>query len=416
MGRKRNEAPELKLHRASGLYYLLLDSVRHYLGKDRAKAEEQRRRLLAERLLRGPGASAIRAGRITVEEVCDACDEYARAYYSAGQMPRVGQAIEAVSQLYGATPADEFDQVRLAAVRAHLLARPHQRKPHLTLSRNYVNSLIGVIQTLWAWASTRGLVPGDKAQSLQLVRAVRKNKGGRETARVLGVPPETVSQTLPACNHVVRAMVLCQQLTGMRPGEVCVLLRGEISTSTDQRIQVPDGPTVHAVEVEDVLVWVAAPGAHKTSWKGKVRIIAIGPRAQEVLRPFLDRPEDTPLFSPAEAMATRLEALRAGRRSKVQPSQTDRGKDNPAKRPGTHYTTASYGRSIKTAIAATQRNGMPVVHWHPNQLRHAAGTMAFDAFDQHHAQAVLGHSSPNTTATYIDTTLKKAAAVAAKIG
>ncbi len=55
-------------------------------------------------------------------------------------------------------------------------------------------------------------------------------------------------------------------------------------------------------------------------------------------------------------------------------------------------------------------------HWSPNQLRHHAGTVAAEEFDQHHAQAVLGHTTPNTTATYIDGLVKKAAAVAAKLG
>ena len=49
--------------------------------------------------------------------------------------------------------------------------------------------------------------------------------------------------------------------------------------------------------------WVYRPRRHKTAHHGKDRAILIGPRAQEVLRPFLRVELQAPLFSPAVAVA-----------------------------------------------------------------------------------------------------------------
>ena len=72
---------------------------------------------------------------------------------------------------------------------------------------------------------------------------------------------------------------------------------------------------------------------NKTDYRGQTLTIFIGPRAQDVLRPFMDRPADVYLFSPREARLQRLAARRAARKTPVQPSQMDRSKPR-RKRPG----------------------------------------------------------------------------------
>ena len=45
-------------------------------------------------------------------------------------------------------------------------------------------------------------------------------------------------------------------------------------------------------------VWLYTPRTHKTAWKGKGRVVAIGPKGQELLNGFFtDNPDDY-LFSP----------------------------------------------------------------------------------------------------------------------
>jgi integrase len=76
-----------------------------------------------------------------------------------------------------------------------------------------------------------------------------------------------VEATLPYLLPPVQAMVRLQLHTGMRPGEACALRACDLDTAGT--------------------VWVYRPARHKTAWRGKARVVAVGPRAQEVLRPFL---------------------------------------------------------------------------------------------------------------------------------
>src|SRR5204863_9332310 len=91
---------------------------------------------------------------------------------------------------------------------------------------------------------------------------------------------------------------------------------------------------------------------HKTAHHGHQRVVALGPKAQEVLRPFLKTDLQAYLFCPAESEAERQAARRAARKSKVQPSQVCRKKKRAKKGPGEHYTSSSYHQSIRKAILA----------------------------------------------------------------
>src|SRR5262245_32722691 len=83
---------------------------------------------------------------------------------------------------------------------------------------------------------------------------------------------------------VLQARVNLQWLAGMRPGEVCGLTLGEIDQA---------GPVVDGVRT-----WVYRPVQHKNAHRGYKRAIAFGPRAQEILRPFLlGREPGTCLFA-----------------------------------------------------------------------------------------------------------------------
>ena len=49
-------------------------------------------------------------------------------------------------------------------------------------------------------------------------------------------------------------------------------------------------------------VWWYTPRSHKTEHHGHQRVIALGPRAQDVVRPFLKPSLEAYLFSPKEAV------------------------------------------------------------------------------------------------------------------
>ena len=119
------------------------------------------------------------------------------------------------------------------------------------------------------------------------------NTKAREAKPVPPVVDEVVDATLPHLPEVVADMVRFPRLTGCRPAEVCLVRPCDLDTSGD--------------------VWVYRPESHKTEHHGRERAICIGPKGQDVLRPYLLRPEDAYCFSPRESERKRL-ALRHERR------------------------------------------------------------------------------------------------------
>lgn len=419
MGRRKKDAPDLYPDRSSGQWAINLDGVKHRLGRDRAEAERKRRRLLAQRL-GGEPTSPVQPKPGAVLTVDAALTRYAAHVVGrkdSRQVARVRAAIDAASALYGSLPVGEFDQDCLEHVRSHLLAQPSKRKPSEHLSRNYVNSLIGCLQTAWVWLVGRKLAPVGSDAALRSVRPLGEGDGGREVPRIAAVDPATVARTLTGgkLNHVCAAMVWLQQLTGMRPGEVVGMRRRDLSCDPAEKLVVPGTKPVlrvGAVWVGPTLVWVYVPESHKTLRKGKARIITLGPRAQAVLSLFLEgrRPDDY-LFSPQEAVAAWRCRQRAARRSTVPPSQQDRAKPLPRRAPGKRYSVRSYAEAVERATLKAQ-----VEHWAPNMLRHHVATLSDDTADRDTTAALLGHSTPDMAAIYAERAVQRAAAFVAANG
>lgn len=406
MARPKSEAPKMFWWESGDCWAVKINGQRYRLGKDREKAEAKRRQLIGEALL---GSATYYVSPATsprsVNEALVAYRTHAVATVSPKQLARIDAALEGVRELYGLQPVDAFDQLALQAVRTWLLERPSRRGKKATpkpLSRNYVNHLIASIKTAWKWLVSQKLAPAGSDLALRSVGALRRGRGGREVPDVLPASPEAVAATIPQLNPVLGSMVLLLQLTGMRPGEVCILRPRNVSRSPTEPIDFIVGETrrkVAALEAGGVTVWVYAPEAHKTSWRGKPRLIVLGPKAQAVLQPFLeDRNPDAYCFSPREAM----DALRTSRGQK-----TRYGK---GREPGARYTSESLGRAIAKASAALG------CRFTPGMLRHSAATEINEAFDLHTASAVLGHTMPDTTLVYALEALKKAAKAAAAMG
>ena len=217
------------------------------------------------------------------------------------------------------------------------------------------------------WAASEELVP---AAVFEVLRTVAGLRAGRTAARgpgpVLQVPVAAVLATLPHLNRHLAGLVRLSLLTGMRPGEAC-------------RFRIAD---VDA----DGGVWPYTPPRHKARHRGKASRIKLGPQAQVVIVLSLGGDPTLPLFSPLQARAERCAALRASRKTRVQPSQTDRSRAAPKKLPGLAYTVGAYSQAVGMAA---KRAGVP--HWHPNQLRHAFATAVRKAHGLEAAQ-VLGRA------------------------
>jgi integrase len=270
------------------------------------------------------------------------------------------------------------------------------------LCRNEVNKRTGRIVRLFKWAVGEGIVPPSIHHGLIAVSGLRRGRADvRESEPVKPVPDAFVDAIQPHVPPQIWAMVELMRLSGMRPQEVCLMRTIDLDRSGR--------------------VWIYTPETHKTEHHGRERRIYLGPVAQRILEPWL-RPELTAyLFSPQSAMAHRLAERREGRKSKVQPSQRNRAKARPKRKPGDRYDTRSlyhaidYG--IRKAQDAAERAGQrPIPHWHPHQLRHSAGTRLRKEFGLDVARAVLGHSSPVVTEVYAELDGAKAAEAMGQVG
>ena len=149
-------------------------------------------------------------------------------------------------------------------------------------------------------------------------------------------------------------------------------------------------------------VWVYRPPSHKNQWRGRERLVYLGPRSQEIISRFL-RPglQERYLFSPTVAELRRRDRLRKARKTPLWPSharaQERKRKAKPKRRPRDHYDTTTYRRAITRACRRAK-----VPRWTPNQLRHNAATRLRAEFGLDVAKSVLGHSRVETTQIYAE--------------
>jgi integrase len=182
---------------------------------------------------------------------------------------------------------------------------------------------------------------------------------------------EVVERTLPFLNKAVQAMVRLQWHTGMRSQEMVSLRTCDIDQTGE--------------------VWLYRPVWHKTKCHNRPRVIAFGPRAQEVLTPFL-RPQEPErvLFSPRDF---------------------PRGSWGKNRLPRATYTTLTYCDIVAKTCA---RYGLP--HWHPHQLRHAFASAVRQRLGLDAAQALLGHSHADVTEIYARLGEQQVIDFASKVG
>lgn len=398
--------PSYRLHKQSGQAVVTLsDGLGNrkdvLLGPHGTEESHQEyRRVLAEwnasgrRLL--PRAKDA-AADLTVSELILAYWQHVETYYRhpdgrpTSEQDNIRQALRPLRRLYGHTQAARFDGLALDALRQH--------RAEAGYARTRINKDCSRVKAMFKWASARKLVPTAVWHELSAVEGLRRGRSAaRETEPVRAVSVEVVEATVPFLTAPLQAMVRLQLLTGMRPSEVCNLRTCDLDVTGK--------------------VWVYRPGsdqgehgAHKSAWRGHRREVLIGPRAQEVLRPWLRLELAECVFQPRDGMAAFRKAQRERRKSPVQPSQRDRGKARPKRRPGTRYDRRAYSTAIARACERAE-----VPHWHPNQLRHTAATTLRREAGLDVARTLLGHESKDATLIYAEADLARARAVVEKFG
>jgi integrase len=244
--------------------------------------------------------------------------KHAVAYYGFDRTDRgdeycLRDALRLLRSLYGSTPAKAFGPKGLKVVRERMVAKGW--------SRTYTNAQVDRIRRMFRWAAEEELLPGQVYQDLKAVSGLRYGKTeARETKKVRPVPADHLNASLLMMPPMVQDMVRLQLLPACRPDEIC-------------RLRPLD------IDMRSPSCWVYRPGSdggehgtHKTAHHGHDRIILIGPKGQEVLRPYLDRRPDSSCFSPVESESERHALRREDRRSPVTPGQAGRRPSRPRRR------------------------------------------------------------------------------------
>jgi integrase len=398
---KAAAVPSYRRHKASGQAVVTLNGVDHYLGPwntHQSRAEYDR--VLNEWLARGR-----QLGEKTRNSDTDAMlmKELVRGYHAhiVATAPQlevgVRMALKHVKAMYGETPASKFGPVAFQAVRHKLLDTKGPRGKLLCVTT--VRKILGTIKQMIAWGVANEMLPGDALHRLQAVPKLRANQPGvMPGKKVLPVSEDDVQAILPHLVPATRAMVEVQCLTGMRPGEVCRLTTGQIDRSGD--------------------VWIYRPREHKTASQGKSRMVPLGPRVQEILKPWLRADPDAPLFSPREAAEKAYAARRNPKNSDASRARRNaRWRDNHRPKRGKRlaYRVAYTNRTYAKAVArACDKAGIDV--FGPNRIRHAFATMVRKHHGLEAAQILLGHARADVTQVYAERDEAKAIEVARKIG
>ena len=180
--------------------------------------------------------------------------------------------------LYGNTQANAFGPRALKAVRQVWLDRGQTRS---TINKNQ-----GRLVRVFRWAAAEEYVDGNVVHALGCVQTLKRGRTeARESKPVLPVDVERVRRTIEHLPSVTADMVRFSMLTGARPGEVCKLRPRDVDRSMD--------------------IWEYRVVGHKTEHHGRSRTVYIGPEAQKVLEPYLNRDPEVVCFSMAESLEER---------------------------------------------------------------------------------------------------------------
>ena len=385
--------PSLRRHK-SGRAYVVINRKYHYLGKwGTEESEKEYRRLVGEFVSCGHrDVFRLPVDSITIAALCTTYYEHCLGYYQEKESNRIKVAIRPLVELYGDTLAKDFAPHHLKAVRQSIVEGTYfdSRKKEKTPTRTYVNTIVKCIRRMFRWSSGEGILPPTIHQALgDLAPLKRGRTTAREPDKVKPVEPSTVDRTIEHLPKVIADMIRFQSLVGCRPGEVCDIQPCMVDRS---------GP-----------VWEVRLDTHKTAWRGTERILYIGPKAQAILLPYLERDPQSHCFSPREALHQRRPRTVAESCGNTRGNSNHTPKSN--RRIGDHYNTHSYGRAIARVC-----DEYDIPRWSPNQLRHAAATNVRRVIGLEAASAILGHSQITTTQIYAETSRELAINTAMRLG
>ncbi len=345
----------MRPHKASGKMRVRVNGKDILLGPIGSEEAERNYRDLLKQLAAAPPPVPERRSGLMVAEVVERFLLHAQKRYSqeGREASQFGLAVGPLLAECASLPA--------ADVGARHLHRVRERMVALGWSRGVIARQTGRLRSVWRWAEMEDLVPEGRWSALRalppLGAADRRVKDSEpRQAASWEVLARVCRQSPPAC----RAMLLVGWWSGARPGELRRMVPVEIDRSAD--------------------VWLFRPTKHKCAWRGHARVIALGPRCQRVLTPWLEG---------------------RGAEEWVFPSG-----------PGRCYTMGSLSNAVGAAAERAGAKGFCAY-----QARHSARRNVTRAAGLDEARAILGHRTLEQTAEYASgQDLETAMEVARKMG
>lgn len=354
------KAPKYALHKPSGQARVRIKGKDFYLGEHGSQeSRDEYDRLIAKFYSRKLDVTkdSVVISRLAVNYI-----EFARGYYRkngslTSEFHVIQMALRPLIALFGCEKAHLFGAKKLKQVRESMIESG--------LARTSINQAIQRINRMFRWATENEYVDVTVYQACKAVTGLRRGRcEAVEPEPVAPVPAAHIESVQPHVHLTVWNMIQMQLCTGMRPGEVRIMRPCDIKMLGD--------------------VWEYRPERHKTEHHGRARVVFIGPRGQEILKPFLEDSEPAEyLFRPVQPASSRKEA--------------------PQRTPGLCYRRDSYTRAIRRACEIAE-----IPAWSPNQLRHNAATLLREKHGLEATRTVLGHSTADMTEVYAEIDLESA--------
>ena len=385
-----------------------------YLGKFNSPASRQEYAgVIADAEARGVAAIGTAPNTITITEACASFWTHVVKSYKLRSQHFYRKAVRVLAEQCGNDPVAEFGPAKLRALRDRLIHMPYTGRARARYgdqrTRVNVNTFLSAIKGMFRWLAETETVGGSVYHGLLAVRPVGPGQSmAKERVRRKPAPVADVAACLAFMSPTVRAMVDLQMVTGLRAGELCGIRPMDLDMT---------GP-----------VW-RYNLAHKTEAYVGERTISIRPRGQDIIRPFLNRPADAHLFSPAESFRWHLDqkvaaaAAKSPKNARVlalgRAAYAKRSKA-AGRRPGrvkTFYTPNGYASTIQCAYRKAERAAhaahpdvkpdvVLVKPWHSHLIRHRFATEEVRRSGSYRtAMLALGHTSETMTKRYVADTM-----------
>jgi integrase len=361
-GRRSTSVPKYRKHKQSGQAIVaLVDAVSGrrrdvLLGKfGTAASRREYGRAISEweaagrRIIETAAPSDISINEMLLRFLDHAEQHYRNAAGEpTGEVENYKDAMRPLKALYGETLASEFGPLKLKALQRHMV--------QAGLSRPTINYRIGKVRRIFRWASSEELVPVAVHQALATVSGLQRGRtAAKEPEPVRPVAQAHVEKTLPHLPPAVAAIVRLQLLTGARSGELVIMRTCDLDTAGR--------------------IWIYRPGQHKTLHYDRAREVYLGPKAQQMVKPWLRTNLSEFIFSPADAEAARHAERRKTRKTPLWPSHLTRlARKRRARRARLPIATPQAAMPALSSALASWHSPHPVTSPRTTTRQNASGS------------------------------------------